>query len=181
MNKKSIFLLIIAFLVVLIVAEVILIIASYRSSLTVENQRQGQNNLINSQGFFDILGETVLPENIEEIDGNIIEIDDDYLEIEMVKPIEIDEELEELNRLGKFPRELIEKQILAVKVVETTEIFILKETDRDISETSDKEFIRFEDLAEGDHVFIFVESYLEDKNEYIANYIQLIRKSLPMD
>jgi hypothetical protein len=111
MNKKSIFLLIIAFLVVLIVAEVILIIASYRSSLTVENQRQGQNNLINSQGFFDILGETVLPENIEEIDGNIIEIDDDYLEIEMVKPIEIDEELEELNRLGKFPRELIEKQI----------------------------------------------------------------------
>ncbi|MDD3491777.1 MAG: hypothetical protein PHG13_02360 [Candidatus Pacebacteria bacterium] len=182
MNKKSIFLSITASLVILILVEVILMITSYRASLIVENQQQEQNDFTETQEFFDILGETILPKNLEAIDGDIIEIEDNHLKIEMIKPMEIDENLEELNRLGQFPVEKIGKQVLAVKILGTTEIFVFKDTGKEDSiEPLKKQFMHFEDLAEGDHVFISVENYIEDKDEFIAKYIQIIRRNQAMN
>ena len=106
-------------------------ITSYRASLIVENQQQEQNDFTETQEFFDILGELYY-QNLEAIDGDIIEIEDNHLKIEMIKPMEIDENLEELNRLGQFPVEKIGKQVLAVKILGTTEIFVFKDTGKEI-------------------------------------------------
>jgi hypothetical protein len=171
MEKKIVLLLIVFFLLIGSVVGILFEkrFSHYQSDLTENQEEENEEELNCGESQNDSIA-SFLPEGIYQIDGAIVQIGNKFLIVEA---------LPQSSQLPSPEEEIIEKQNIKIYISEETEIFLIEPTDS-VVETSSELFerfvINFEDLEINDHVLVSSEENIEDKEEFIAEEIQVIKK-----
>jgi hypothetical protein len=108
---------------------------------------------------------------IYQADGTIIQKGDDFLIVEAFVPPQ---------HVPLPGEEIIEKQNIKIYVSEETDIFLIEIIDpvpEGSSEPFKKLVINFEDLEINDHVLVTSEEDIKNKEEFVAQEIQVFKKA----
>ncbi|MDD3098345.1 MAG: hypothetical protein PHU82_00725, partial [Candidatus Pacebacteria bacterium] len=123
----------------------------------------------------------ILLEEIYEIDGTVVQLGNDFLIVELIEAIEEDESFD---LSGKIPLEenKPEKQNLKINVSEETKILKIQQSDLNVpevsQESSEELLINFNDIKEGNHVFIIVDEKIKDQDSFIAKEIKVVEADI---
>ncbi|MFA5460185.1 MAG: hypothetical protein WC283_02570 [Candidatus Paceibacterota bacterium] len=186
MDKKIVLLLIIFFFLVGCALGVVLEknIQNAQFSLPdLSKDQEEENNKeeIDYNEFQDENSSHILLEEIYEIDGTVVQLGNDFLIVELIEAIEVDESFD---LSGKLPLEenKPEKQNFKINVSEETKVLKIKQSDLNVpevsQESSEELLINFNDIKEGNHVFIIVDEKIKDQDSFIAKEIKVVEADI---
>ena len=151
------------------------------SDLSKDQEEENNKEEIDYNKFQDENSSHILLEEIYEIDGTVVQLGNDFLIVELIEAIEEDESFD---LSGKIPLEenKPEKQNLKINVSEETKILKIKQSDLNVSEVSQESseelLINFNDIKEGNHVFIIVDEKIKDQDSFIAKEIKVVEADI---
>ena len=186
MNKKIVLLLIIFFFLVGCALGVVLEknIQNAQFSLpdlSKDQEEESNKEEINYNEFQDENSSHILLEEIYEIDGTVVQLGNDFLIVELIEAIEVDESFD---LSGKLPLEenKPEKQNFKINVSEETKVLKIKQSDLNVpevsQESSEELLINFNDIKEGNHVFIIVDEKIKDQDSFVAKEIKVVEADI---
>ena len=186
MDKKIVLLLIIFFFLVGCALGVVLEknIQNAQFSLpdlSKDQEEESNKEEIDYNEFQDENSSHILLEEIYEIDGTVVQLGNDFLIVELIEAIKVDESFD---LSGKLPLEenKPEKQNFKINVSEETKILKIKQSDLNVSEVSQESseelLINFNDIKEGNHVFIIVDEKIKDQDSFIAKEIKVVEADI---
>jgi hypothetical protein len=186
MDKKIVLLLIIFFFLVGCALGVVLEknIQNAQFSLPdLSKDQEEENNKeeIDYNEFQDENSSHILLEEIYEIDGTVVQLGNDFLIVELIEAIKVDESFD---LSGKLPLEenKPEKQNFKINVSEETKVLKIKQSDLNVPELSQESLeelvINFNDIKEGNHVFIIVDEKIKDQDSFIAKEIKVVEADI---
>lgn len=186
MDKKIVLLLIIFFFLVGCALGVVLEknIQNAQFSLpdlSKDQEEESNKEEINYNEFQDENSSHILLEEIYEIDGTVVQLGNDFLIVELIEAIKVDESFD---LSGKLPLEenKSEKQNFKINVSEETKILKIKQSDLNVpevsQESSEELLINFNDIKEGNHVFIIVDEKIKDQDSFIAKEIKVVEADI---
>jgi hypothetical protein len=171
MNKKIVLLLMIFSLLIGSVIGIIFekSFSRYQSNL-IENQKEENKEEVNCGESQDDTVLSPLSGEAYQVDGSIVQTGNSFLIVEA---------LIQSSRLPLLEEEITEKQNIKIYISEETEIFLIEPTDSVVPEhlsgSFEKLTITFEDLQLNDHVLVKSKENVKNKEEFIADEIQVIR------
>ena len=186
MDKKIVLLLIIFFFLVGCALGVVLEknIQNAQFSLpdlSKDQEEESNKEEINYNEFQDENSSHILLEEIYEIDGTVVQLGNDFLIVELIEAIKVDESFD---LSGKLPLEenKPEKQNFKINVSEETKVLKIKQSDLNVpevsQESSEELLINFNDIKEGNHVFIIVDEKIKDQDSFIAKEIKVVEADI---
>lgn len=186
MDKKIVLLLIIFFFLVGCALGVVLEknIQNAQFSLpdlSKDQEEESNKEEIDYNEFQDENSSHILLEEIYEIDGTVVQLGNDFLIVELIEAIKVDESFD---LSGKLPLEenKPEKQNFKINVSEETKILKIKQSDLNVpevsQESSEELLINFNDIKEGNHVFIIVDEKIKDQDSFIAKEIKVVEADI---
>jgi len=186
MDKKIVLLLIMFFFLVGCALGVVLEknIQNTQFSLPSLNKDQGKGDSkeeIDYNKFQDENSSHILLEEIYEIDGTVVQLGNDFLIVELIEAIEVDESFD---LSGNIPLEedKLEKQTLKISISEETKILKIKQSDLNAPELSQESLeelvINFKDIKEDNHVFIIVDEKIKDQDSFVAKEIKVVETDI---
>ena len=186
MDKKIVLLLIIFFFLVGCALGVVLEknIQNAQFSLpdlSKDQEEESNKEEIDYNEFQDENSSHILLEEIYEIDGTVVQLGNDFLIVELIEAIKVDESFD---LSGKLPLEenKPEKQNFKINVSEETKVLKIKQSDLNVpevsQESSEELLINFNDIKEGNHVFIIVDEKIKDQDSFIAKEIKVVEADI---
>ncbi|MFA5722189.1 MAG: hypothetical protein WC940_01205 [Candidatus Paceibacterota bacterium] len=151
------------------------------SDLSKDQEEENNKEEIDYNKFQDENSSHILLEEIYEIDGTVVQLGNDFLIVELIEAIKVDESFD---LSGKLPLEenKPEKQNFKINVSEETKILKIKQSDLNVSEVSQESseelLINFNDIKEGNHVFIIVDEKIKDQDSFIAKEIKVVEADI---
>jgi len=151
------------------------------SDLSKDQEEENNKEEIDYNKFQDENSSHILLEEIYEIDGTVVQLGNDFLIVELIEAIEVDESFD---LSGKLPLEenKPEKQNFKINVSEETKILKIKQSDLNVSEVSQESseelLINFNDIKEGNHVFIIVDEKIKDQDSFVAKEIKVVEADI---
>ncbi|MDD4994600.1 MAG: hypothetical protein PHT66_01310 [Candidatus Pacebacteria bacterium] len=151
------------------------------SDLSKDQEEENNKEEIDYNKFQDENSSHILLEEIYEIDGTVVQLGNDFLIVELIEAIEEDESFD---LSGKIPLEenKPEKQNLKINVSEETKILKIQQSDLNVpevsQESSEELLINFNDIKEGNHVFIIVDEKIKDQDSFVAKEIKVVEADI---
>jgi len=151
------------------------------SDLSKDQEEENNKEEIDYNKFQDENSSHILLEEIYEIDGTVVQLGNDFLIVELIEAIEVDESFD---LSGKLPLEenKPEKQNFKINVSEETKVLKIKQSDLNVpevsQESSEELLINFNDIKEGNHVFIIVDEKIKDQDSFIAKEIKVVEADI---